>query len=102
MKSFITSKKTLAVLLIIGTLSAIGFTRGKDFKLAKSLDIYYTLFRELNLFYVDKPNPEKLVKTSIESMLESLDPYTKYIPEKDMDDFKFMTTGNYGGIGALI
>mgnify|MGYP006289737371 CR=1 FL=1 len=102
MKSFIKSKKTLAVLLIIGTLSAIGFTRGKDFKLAQSLDIYYTLFRELNLFYVDKPNPEKLVKTSIESMLESLDPYTKYIPEKDMDDFKFMTTGNYGGIGALI
>jgi len=102
MKSFIKSKKFIAIALIVGVLSAIGFSKGKDFKMAKSLDIYYTLFRELNLFYVDQIEPEKLVETSIESMLESLDPYTKYIPEKDMDDFKFMTTGNYGGIGALI
>jgi carboxyl-terminal processing protease len=102
MRSFIKSKKFIAIALIIGVLSAIGFSRGKDFKMAKSLDIYYTLFRELNLFYVDPIQPEELVETSIESMLESLDPYTKYIPEKDMDDFKFMTTGNYGGIGALI
>jgi carboxyl-terminal processing protease len=102
MKSFIKSKRFIAIVLIVGVLSAIGFSKGKDFKMAKSLDIYYTLFRELNLFYVDQIQPEKLVETSIESMLESLDPYTKYIPEKDMDDFKFMTTGNYGGIGALI
>jgi len=102
MKSIIRSKKFIAIVLIIGILSAIGFTKEKDFKISKSLDIYYTLFRELNLFYVDETNPEKLVETSIESMLESLDPYTKYIPEKDMEDFKFMTTGNYGGIGALI
>jgi carboxyl-terminal processing protease len=102
MKSFIKSKKFIAIALIVGVLSAIGFSKGNDFKMAKSLDIYYTLFRELNLFYVDQIQPEELVETSIESMLESLDPYTKYIPEKDMDDFKFMTTGNYGGIGALI
>jgi len=102
MKSIIRSKKFIALVLIVGILSAIGFTKEKDFKISKSLDIYYTLFRELNLFYVDETHPEKLVETSIESMLESLDPYTKYIPEKDMEDFKFMTTGNYGGIGALI
>ena len=102
MKSIMNSKKFIALVLIIGVLSAIGFSKEKDFKISKSLDIYYTLFRELNLFYVDETKPEDLVETSIESMLESLDPYTKYIPEKDMKDFKFMTTGNYGGIGALI
>lgn len=74
----------------------------KNFQIAKNLDIYYTLFRELNLFYVDDVEPNKLVKTSIDKMLESLDPYTNYIPEDDVEDFKFMTTGEYAGIGALI
>ena len=74
----------------------------KNFQLAKSLDIYYTLFRELNLFYVDEVNPGDLVKTSIDKMLESLDPYTNFISEDDMEDFRFMTTGEYAGIGALI
>jgi len=74
----------------------------KNFQIAKNLDIYYTLFRELNLFYVDEVEPTKLVKTSIDKMLESLDPYTNYIPEDDIEDFKFMTTGEYAGIGALI
>lgn len=79
------------------------FTRDeKNFEIAKSLDIYHTLFRELNLFYVDDIDPNKLVKTSIDEMLSSLDPYTNYIPEEDMEDFRFMTTGEYGGIGALI
>ncbi len=74
----------------------------KLFLIDKNLDIYYTLFRELNLFYVDDINPTDLVKTSIDEMLQSLDPYTNYIPESDMEDFKFMTTGEYAGIGALI
>ncbi|MGQ8337748.1 S41 family peptidase [Sunxiuqinia sp. A32] len=74
----------------------------KLFQIDKNLDIYYTLFRELNLFYVDEINPNDLVKTSIDEMLQSLDPYTNYIPESDMEDFRFMTTGEYAGIGALI
>ncbi len=102
MKSLLKSKKFIFVALLVVTLGFVGFNRGDDFKISKNLDIYYTLFRELNLFYVDETNPEDLVETSIDAMLESLDPYTKYIPESDMDDFKFMTTGNYGGIGALI
>ncbi len=73
-----------------------------DFEIAKNLDIYYTLFRELDLFYVDPIDPGKLVKTSIDKMLSTLDPYTVYIPESKMEDYKFMTTGQYGGIGALI
>ena len=74
----------------------------KNFEIAKNLDIYYSLFRELNTFYVDDINPNKLVKESIDDMLNSLDPYTTFIPESDIEDFRFMTTGEYGGIGALI
>jgi carboxyl-terminal processing protease len=82
----------------------LGFSTlgNKDLELVKNLDIYYTLFRELNMFYVDETDPEELVTTSIEAMLSSLDPYTTYIPESDMDDFQFQTTGEYGGIGSLI
>ena len=54
------------------------------------------------MLYVDEVDPGELVKTSIDNMLESLDPYTVFIPESDMEDYKFMTTGKYGGIGALI
>ncbi len=77
-------------------------TQDKDFELVKSLDIFYSLFRELNLFYVDETDPADLIETGIEAMLNSLDPYTSYISESEMDDFNFMTTGNYGGIGSLI
>ncbi len=74
----------------------------KNFEIAKNLDIYFSLFRELNTFYVDEIDAGKLVKESIDDMLTSLDPYTTYIPESDIEDFRFMTTGEYGGIGALI
>ncbi|HPR31326.1 MAG TPA: S41 family peptidase [Prolixibacteraceae bacterium] len=74
----------------------------KNFEIAKNLDIYYSLFRELNTFYVDEIDPGKLVKESIDEMLLSLDPYTNYIPESNIEDYRFMTTGEYGGIGALI
>ena len=92
---------SISILLIIGSLSLISFNND-DFKLVKSLEIYYTLFRELNMFYVDETDPEKLVESSIEGMLENLDPYTTFIPESDQENFNFMTTGEYGGIGALI
>jgi len=102
MKYLVKSKRRIIGIIVLAAVIMVGFSKKDDFKITKSLDIYYSLFRELNIFYVDEVNPEKLVETSIESMLESLDPYTKYIPEKEMDDFEFMTTGNYGGIGALI
>lgn len=83
---------------------SVGFSTlgNKDLELVKNLDIYYTLFRELNRYYVDETDPEELVTTSIEAMLSSLDPYTTFIPESGMDDFQFQTTGEYGGIGSLI
>ncbi len=94
---------SIAAVLVVFVLVLSGFNRDeKLFLVDKNLDIYYTLVRELNLFYVDEINPTDLVKTSIDKMLESLDPYTNYIPESDMEDFRFMTTGEYAGVGALI
>ncbi len=92
----------LAIVAVVGV-TFFSFTRDqKNFEVAKNLDIYHTLFRELNMFYVDEVNPNELVKTSIDQMLESLDPYTNYISEDKIEDFRFMTTGEYAGIGALI
>ncbi|HTB32018.1 MAG TPA: S41 family peptidase, partial [Bacteroidia bacterium] len=61
-----------------------------------------TMLKELDLHYVDSIKPGELIKTGIDAMLESLDPYTDYIPESEIEDFRFMTTGEYGGIGALV
>ena len=105
MKLHFNRKKALFILGgLIFLFSALGFVyiNDRDFKIAKNLDIFFSLFRELNLYYVDNTDPEKLINSSIEGMLNSLDPYTSFIPESEMDNFKFMTTGEYGGIGALI
>jgi carboxyl-terminal processing protease len=74
----------------------------KYFEIAKSLDIFATLFKEVNAYYVDNVEPQKLVKQGIDGMLQSLDPYTDYIPEDQIENFRITTTGQYGGIGALI
>lgn len=100
------SKNTLkiGIVALVFTASVLIFTSFKDnsFEVSKNLDIFYTLFRELNLYYVDETDPGELVKDGIDAMLESLDPYTVYIPESRMEDYQLMTTGSYGGIGAII
>jgi carboxyl-terminal processing protease len=102
-KLFYKSKRGLIIALIaVFSLSGLGFIGDHYFELSKNLDIYVTLVRELNTYYVDEIDPASLIKTGINAMLKSLDPYTVFIPESDIEDFKFMTTGNYGGIGALI
>ena len=88
--------------LITGT--AAFFIQGKTsdsyFEVSKNMDIFATLFKELNTYYVDPIEPGKLVRTGIDAMLDGLDPYTNYITESDIEDYEFMTTGKYGGIGA--
>lgn len=74
----------------------------KNFEIGKNLDVFNSLYRELDMFYVDSINAEQLIRTGIDAMLESLDPYTTYIPETELEDFKFMTTGEYAGVGAVI
>ncbi|MBF8965295.1 S41 family peptidase [Pontibacter sp. FD36] len=98
-------KKSIAGLLI-GCLALTLFSFKTEseryFEIAKNLDVFATLFKEVNTYYVDEVPPSKLVRTGIDAMLKSLDPYTNYIPEDDIEDFRTMTTGQYGGIGALI
>jgi carboxyl-terminal processing protease len=74
----------------------------QDFEIVKQIDIFSSVIRELNINYVDEINPGDLVNVAIDAMLESLDPYTVYYPESDMEEYKLLTTGQYGGIGALI
>lgn len=72
------------------------------FEISKNLDIFNSVYRELNVAYVDGTKPGQLMKTGIDAMLTSLDPYTVYYTENDIEDFRFMTTGEYGGIGATV
>jgi carboxyl-terminal processing protease len=74
----------------------------QGFEIMKNLDIYSNMIKELNQDYVDEINPGELTQTGIEAMLKSLDPYTNFIPESQVEDYKFITTGQYGGIGSLI
>jgi len=92
---------TAGVLIFI-SLFILAFSESTDFKLVKNIEIYTSLFRELNLYYVDETDPEKLITTSIDEMLKTLDPYTVYIPESELEDLQLLTTGEYGGIGSLI
>lgn len=91
---------TLALLIVISF--AFRAPAEKYFEVAKSLDIFATLFKEVNAYYVDEVEPEKLVRKGIDAMLESLDPYTDYISEDEMESFRISTTGQYGGVGAMI
>ena len=73
-----------------------------DFEIAKNVDIFVSILKELNDKYADEISPGKLTETAIDAMLNSLDPYTVYYPESEIEDFRMMTTGQYGGVGALI
>lgn len=91
-----------ASLVLVTIIGFFSFTERGDryFEIAKNLDIFATLFKEVNAYYVDEINPNTLMKTGIDAMLESLDPYTNYIPEDDIENFRTLSTGQYGGIGA--
>jgi carboxyl-terminal processing protease len=98
-------KKTFAFLLISGlSLGLFSYSDPGDryFAIVKNLDIFATLFKEVNTYYVDEVNPNELMKVGIDAMLAHLDPYTNYIPEDQIEDFRTLTTGQYGGIGAVI
>ena len=99
MKKF--KKYLLVFSLVVTSFFSIGFV-DNYFEISKHIDIFTTLYKELNTFYVDETNPGDLMKKGIDAMLKSLDPYTNYIPESEIEDFRFQTTGQYGGIGAMI
>lgn len=94
-------KYIIAATIAISALTIYSF-RDNQFEIAKNLDIFATMFREINMYYVDEVQPGDLMKDGIDAMLEKLDPYTNFYPESEIEDARFMTTGQYGGIGALI
>ncbi|MDY3267757.1 MAG: S41 family peptidase [Phocaeicola sp.] len=98
------TKKTLvgvfAVLLGLGLLSFKGDDR--NFKIAKNLDLFNAIFKELDMFYVDTVDVEKMIQNGVNGMLALTDPYTEYYPEEEVSSLKEMITGKYGGIGAAI
>jgi carboxyl-terminal processing protease len=106
MRKISAAKKTVLIAVSAVILVSAGLVGKKVtdnyFEISKNLEIFTTLYRELNIYYVDETNPGELMKTGIDAMLKSLDPYTNFIPESDMEDYRFMTTGQYGGIGSLI
>ena len=93
---------TLSVILMLTLTSPLKAQTSSDFEISKNLEILTSLYKELNTNYVDGANPSELMKTGIDAMLDKLDPYTVFIPESEIEDYRFMTTGEYGGIGSLI
>ena len=94
--------RSIAVIFTITGLSIVLSSYDRYFEISKNLDIFATLYQKVNLLYVDEVKPGEIMKTGIDAMLNSLDPYTNYIPETKLEEYTFMTTGQYGGIGALI
>lgn len=96
------SKYIVSFLLFI--VFSLGFISAdkNSYELSKNIDIFASLFKELNTYYINDIDPNELVKTGIDAMLKSLDPYTNYIPEEKIDDYYSMTTGEYYGIGAKV
>lgn len=93
----------IAIVLTIGLSGAISSQKTtKTFHISKSLSIFNSVLREVDMYYADTLNHEKIVKSAVDQMLRNLDPYTVYIPESESDEISLMTTGEYGGIGALI
>ncbi|RMG83228.1 MAG: PDZ domain-containing protein, partial [Bacteroidetes bacterium] len=95
-------KRNIVITLAVLSLGISTAFIDSYFEVSKNLDIFINLFKEVNIRYVDPTKPGELMKTAIDGMLKSLDPYTVYIPESKIEDYRFMTTGQYGGIGSLI
>lgn len=101
MKKLIHKRVLFLALAIVVFVSASGF-KTDFFEIAKQIEIFTTLFKELNMNYVDETNPAELMDTAIKNMLDDLDPYTKFLNEQDVESYRINNTGEYSGIGALV
>lgn len=96
-------RKTIMIGLAVVGLGFAAFKSADDyFEISKNIDIYTTLYKEVNTYYVDEVEPSKLMREGIDAMLNSLDPYTNFISESEIEDYRFQITGQYGGIGSMI
>jgi carboxyl-terminal processing protease len=96
------SKLTLVMVVAYLGIAAVSSDHGKYFEISKNIEIFTNLYKEINTYYVDDIDPAKLMRTGVDAMLESLDPYTNYISESEIEGFRYITDGKYNGIGALI
>lgn len=98
-----TLKKRILIPLIAVVFLAVGSSFKSDFfEIAKQIEIFTTLFKELNMNYVDETNPAELMDTAIKNMLDDLDPYTKFLNEQDVEEYRINNAGEYSGIGATV
>ncbi|MCS7075604.1 MAG: S41 family peptidase [Bacteroidia bacterium] len=86
----------------VGYISILDKTHDNYFQISKNIDIFGKIYRQVNEHYVDDIEPNEFIRIGIDAMLKSLDPYTNYIPQNEIEDYQFLTTGQYGGIGAII
>jgi carboxyl-terminal processing protease len=92
---------TASILFTFLSITSIN-AQSNGFEVIKSLELMDQIYQHLELYFVDEPQAGKLAKTGIDAMLKELDPYTVYYHESNIEDYRMMTTGQYGGIGALI
>lgn len=102
MKLRISYSITAICLVVIVFLLSFDSPNDRYFDISKNMEIFTSVYSEVNRYYVDDVDPNELMKKGIDAMLASLDPYTNYIPEDKIEDFRFISTGQYGGIGAVI
>lgn len=104
MKKMLNGRVAVIVVGVLATAAFFSFKSGDDrnFQVAKNLDIFNAIVKELDMFYVDTIDPNKTIRTGIDNMLYSLDPYTEYYPEEDQSELEQMVKGSFGGIGSLI
>lgn len=96
------TRRLLVLSALTGVLVLGSAFTNSYFEVSKNLEIFTGLYQQLNTYYVDETQPGELMKTGIDAMLKSLDPYTVYYPETRIEDYRFQTTGVYGGIGAMV
>ncbi len=97
-----TSKFLAIGAILFGGVATTVVENGNYFEIAKNIEIFANLYKEVNTYYVDEINPSTLMKTGIDAMMESLDPFTNYISETQIEGYRFITEGKYNGIGADI
>lgn len=104
MKKYLNKRNGVLAGIVLIAIAFFSFKSGDDrnFQIAKNLDIFNSIVKELDMFYVDTLDPNKTIREGIDNMLYSLDPYTVYYPEDDSDELEMMVKGSYGGIGSLI
>ena len=104
MKKLLNRRIAIVAVAVIATVAFFSFKSGDDrnFQIAKNLDIFNAIVKELDMFYVDTIDPNKTIREGIDNMLYTLDPYTEYFPEEDQSELEKMIKGSFGGMGSYI